>query len=212
MSALRGVGAALAARLERLGVRSLADLLFLLPLRYEDRTQLRPIATLAAGERAAVEGEVQLTDIVYRGRRQLLSRIADGSGLLTLRFFHFSASQQANLARGTRVRCFGEVRRGPAGLEMVHPEYRRLFGERAALEETLTPIYPSTEGVTQGRLRALIAEALRGAALARLPELVPPAALPPGLPTLQQALKWKKRSVNSPEPSAMRLRSWRRPR
>ena len=189
MTALRGVGAALAARLERLGVTRLSDLLFLLPLRYEDRTQLADIGTLKPGARSAVEGEVQLTEIAYRGRRQLLSRISDGSGMLTLRFFHFSSSQQANLARGTRVRCFGEVRRGPLGLEMVHPEYRRLFAQHAPLEETLTPIYPSTEGVPQGRLRALIGEALREAGRAGLPDLLSaPVGLPAGLPSLQQAL------------------------
>ena len=78
-------------------------------------------------------------------------------GVLTLRFFYFSGSQQPGLACGTRLRCFGEVRRGPQGLEIVHPEYRRARGEEAPPEETLTPIYPLTEGVPQGRLRALIA-------------------------------------------------------
>ncbi|MBV8910420.1 MAG: ATP-dependent DNA helicase RecG, partial [Gammaproteobacteria bacterium] len=159
--ALRGVGAALAGRLAKLGVRRVADLLFLLPLRYEDRTQLIAIGALVPGARAAVEGEIQLTEVAYRGRRQLVTRIADGTGHLTLRFFHFSASQQQTLARGTRLRCFGEVRRGPLGLEMVHPEYRRVLDERVPLEHTLTPIYPLTEGVPQGRLRALIGEALR---------------------------------------------------
>jgi ATP-dependent DNA helicase RecG len=191
VTTLRGVGAALAERLARLGVTRVADLLFLLPLRYEDRTQLQTLGSLTPGMRAAVEGEVQLTEIAYRGRRQLLSRISDGSGMLTLRFFHFTASQQANLARGTRLRCFGEVRRGPLGFEMVHPEYRRVFAERAALEETLTPVYPATEGVTQGRLRALIAAALRKAAGARLPDTLPACAqLPPGLPSLQEALAY----------------------
>src|SRR5579872_2863424 len=142
VTALRGVGAALAERLARLGVVRVADLLFVLPLRYEDRTRVVPLGTLAPGTRAAVEGEVQLTEVVYRGRRQLLTRISDGSGMLTLRFFHFSGSQQANLARGTRLRAFGEVRRGPLGLEMVHPEYRRLSAAATPLEETLTPIYP----------------------------------------------------------------------
>ncbi|HXI66390.1 MAG TPA: hypothetical protein VNH41_00500, partial [Steroidobacteraceae bacterium] len=104
VTALRGVGAALAQRLSKLGVTRVADLLFLLPLRYEDRTQITPIGSLLPGTRAAVEGEIQLTEIAYRGRRQLLSRISDGSGMLTLRFFHFSASQQHNLARGTRLR------------------------------------------------------------------------------------------------------------
>jgi ATP-dependent DNA helicase RecG len=191
VTALRGVGAALAARLGRLGVSRVSDLLFLLPLRYEDRTRLAPIGTLLPGMRAAVEGEIQLSEVAYRGRRQLLTRISDGSGMLTLRFFYFSASQQHNLARGTRLRCFGEVRRGPLGLEMVHPEYRRLFGEAAPLEETLTPIYPLTEGIPQGRLRALIGAALRELGAFGLTDWVPAGVgLPPHLPSLQQALAY----------------------
>ncbi|HEX4649392.1 MAG TPA: ATP-dependent DNA helicase RecG [Steroidobacteraceae bacterium] len=190
VTSLRGVGAALAGRLAHLGVQRVSDLLFVLPLRYEDRTQLSHIGSLVPGIRAGVEGEIQLTEIVYRGRRQLVSRVSDGSGMLTLRFFHFSATQQEGLARGTRLRCFGEVRRGPLGLEMVHPEYRRLLGAAPPpLEETLTPIYPLTEGVPQGRLRALVQEALRELERARLRDWLPAtAALPPGLPSLWQAL------------------------
>jgi len=191
VTALRGVGAALAERLARLHVSKVADLLFVLPLRYEDRTHVVAIGALTPGTRAAVEGEVQLTEVAYRGRRQLLCRISDGSGMLTLRFFYFSASQQHNLARGTRVRCFGEVRRGPLGLEIVHPEYRRLTHEAAPLEETLTPIYPLTEGVPQGRLRALVAEALREIERAPLRDFLPQAAgLPPGFPSLPEALDY----------------------
>jgi ATP-dependent DNA helicase RecG len=191
VSALRGVGAALAERLARLNVTRVADLLFVLPLRYEDRTHVAAIGALTPGARAAVEGEIQLTEVAYRGRRQLLCRISDGSGMLTLRFFYFSASQQANLARGTRLRCFAEVRRGPLGLEMVHPEYRRLTAVAAPLEETLTPIYPLTEGVPQGRLRALIAEALRELERAPLRDFIPPeAGLPAGLPSLPEALNY----------------------
>jgi len=189
VTALRGVGAALAARLARLGVRRVSDLLFLLPLRYEDRTRLVPIGTLTPGTRAVLEGEIQLTEVAYRGRRQLLCRLSDGSGMLTLRFFHFSTSQQSNLARGTRLRCFGEVRRGPLGLEMVHPEYRRLLAGAAPLEDTLTPIYPLTEGVPQGRLRALIQQALRDLERSGITDFLSSAeGLPPGLPSLQQAL------------------------
>ena len=133
------------------------------PSRYEDRTQISEIGALRAGSRAVVEGEIQLTEVAYRRRRQLLCRITDGTGSLTLRFFYFSGAQQANLARGTRIRCFGEVRRGPLGLEIVHPEYRRIASsgaEAAQLEEVLTPIYPTTEGVPQARLRSLIELAL----------------------------------------------------
>jgi len=190
VTSLRGVGAALAERLARLGVRRVADLLFLLPLRYEDRTRVTAIGALTPGVRAAVEGEVQLTEVAYRRRRQLLTRISDGSGFLTLRFFYFSGSQQQGLARGTRLRCFGEVRRGPLGLEMVHPEYRRFAAGPAPLEETLTPIYPLTEGVPQGRLRALIGQALDEIARTGLTDLIPAhAGLPAGLPTLYEALE-----------------------
>jgi ATP-dependent DNA helicase RecG len=166
VTAMRGVGSALAERLSRLGVTQVQDLLFILPLRYEDRTYVASIGELVPGARMAVEGEVMLTEVAFRRRRQLLCRISDGSGFLTLRFFYFSAAQEKGLARGTRIRCFGEVRRGPLGLEIVHPEYRRVtaapsFDEEAEpLEETLTPIYPLTEGVAQGRLRALVTQAL----------------------------------------------------
>ncbi len=160
VTALRGVGPALADTLARLGLYTVQDLLFHLPLRYEDRTRVSPIGALRAGERAVVEGEIQLTEVAFRGRRVLMSRIADGSGFLTLRFFHFSAAQQAALTRGTRLRCFGEVRAGPAGPEMVHPEYRRTQPDTPPAAEGLTPIYPATEGVQQGRLRQLTALAL----------------------------------------------------
>jgi ATP-dependent DNA helicase RecG len=200
VTTLRGVGAALAARLARLGVTSVADLLFLLPLRYEDRTRVTAVGALTPGVRATVEGEVQLTEVAYRRRRQLLTRISDGSGFLTLRFFYFSGSQQQGLARGTRLRAFGEVRRGPLGLEMVHPEYRRLAAEPAPLEETLTPIYPLTEGVPQGRLRALIGQALDEVARTGLADLIPPrAGLPGGLPTLTEALAYLHRPPREAE-------------
>ncbi len=138
----------------------------------------------------AVEGEVQLTEVTFRRRRQLLCRISDGSGFLTLRFFYFSGAQQSALARGTRLRCFGEIRRGPLGLEIVHPEYRRVT-EVVALEETLTPIYPGTEGVAQGRIRALVNEALRELGRATVRDWVPPQVLEPlGLPALKDALEY----------------------
>jgi ATP-dependent DNA helicase RecG len=160
VTSLRGVGPALADSLARLGLYTVQDLLFHLPQRYEDRTRVSAIGSLRAGERAVVEGEIQLTEVAFRGRRVLLSRIADGSGFLTLRFFHFSGSQQVALARGTRLRCFGEVRAGPSGLEIVHPEYRRTQADAPPAAEGLTPIYPTTEGIQQGRLRQLTTLAL----------------------------------------------------
>jgi ATP-dependent DNA helicase RecG len=160
VTSLRGVGAALAERLAKLGITRVQDLLFLLPTRYEDRTRIVPLGALKPGEHAVVEGEIQLTEVTYRRRRQLLCRISDGSGFLTLRFFYFTTVQHNAMARGLRLRCYGEVRRGPLGLEMVHPEYRRANPDQEALAESLTPMYPATEGLTQPRLRMLIAQAL----------------------------------------------------
>ncbi len=191
VTALRGVGSALAERLRRLGVAQVQDLLFVLPRTYEDRTRTTPIGALLPGMRAVIEGEVQLTEVTFRRRRQLLSRLADGSGHVTLRFFHFSGKQQQGLVRGARLRCHGEVRRGPLGLEIVHPEYRHIGPDTEALEDTLTPIYPMTEGVTQGRLRALIAQALGELRSAGVREWLPTPILESlHLPPLGRALEY----------------------
>jgi len=185
------VSSALAPKLARLGVEQPQDILFVLPLRYEDRTRVVPIGALQPGMRAVVEGEVLLAEIVFRRRRTLLVRLADGSGSLTLRFFYFSNAQREGLARGTRLRCHGEVRRGPLGLEIVHPEYRRIVGLGEPLPQTLTPIYPATEGLTQGRLRALVDRALQTLATSGVAELLPESLLErTGLPTLCAALQF----------------------
>ena len=185
---LSGVGPALAARLERLGVRRVQDLAFLLPLRYEDRTRVVPIGAVQPGQRAVIEGEVLLTEVVRRRRPMLVVAFGDATGMLTLRFFHFNARQHQSLSRGARLRCFGEVRAGQRGPEMVHPEYQSL--EDAPQEEhpALTPIYPGTEGLHQARIRQLVRRAL--AAMPGGPqELLPPSALAGrGLPSLQEAL------------------------
>jgi ATP-dependent DNA helicase RecG len=197
---LRGVGPALAATLDRLGLRTVQDVLFHLPLRYEDRTRVVPIGTLRAGDRAVIEGEIQLAEVAFRRRRALLCRIADGSGFLTLRFFHFSAAQQEGLVRGTRLRCFGEVRPGPAGLEIVHPEYRKILpGVAETIGDSLTPVYPTTEGVQQGRMRALTALALAQLQGGGLRDWVTPDVLDTvGLPSLEEALRY----VHRPPPEA----------
>ena len=190
VTVLRGVGDTLAVRLRALGVQTTEDLLFLLPLRYEDRTRVVPLGELRPGQRAAVEGEVLLTDIVFRGRRQMLCKITDGSGFLTLRFFYFTAQQQNGLARGARIRCFGEARRGPNGLEIVHPEYRKIDPTAPlAPNEHLTPIYPGTEGVTQGRLRMLVGMALDQTGAGDIEDWLPPSILADShLPSLRDAL------------------------
>ena len=200
VTSLRGVGEALAARLEKLNVATVQDLLFLLPLRYEDRTQVVPMGALSIGDRVVVEGEVQLTEVAFRGRRQLLCRISDGSGSLTLRFFHFSSAQQQALTRGVRIRCYGEIRRSPAGFEIVHPEYRRVGGDSVnAVEEVLTPIYPLTEGVQQGRLRQLTTLALNEFAGRKLQDWLPPdIASELDMPSLREALEY----MHRPPPDA----------
>jgi ATP-dependent DNA helicase RecG len=197
---LRGVGESLAGKLANLGVTTIQDLLFLLPLRYEDRTRVVPIGSVSVGERAVVEGDVLLSEVAFRGRRQLLCRIADGSGAVTLRFFHFSSAQQQALARGVRVRCFGEIRRGPGGNEIIHPEYRRILTDGVAPpEEALTPIYPLTEGVQQGRLRQLTATAMREFADRPVCDWLPEAIVEElRLPSLREALDY----LHRPPPDA----------
>ena len=211
VTVLRGVGDTLARKLHALGVETTEDLLFLLPLRYEDRTRVVPLGELLPGQRAAVEGDVLLTEVAFRGRRQMLCRIADGSGFLTLRFFYFTAQQQTGLSRGIRIRCFGEARRGPQGLEMVHPEYRRVDSTAAkSAEDHLTPIYPATEGVTQGRLRMLVGLALDGTAAGELDDWLPAALLADSrLPSLREALVY----VHKPPADAPveQLLEWRHP-
>ena len=192
LTALTGVGPALAERLGRLGLERVEDLLFLLPLRYEDRTRLVRLGALEPGQRSLVTGEVLLAETTFRGRRNLLVRIGDGSGQLTLRFFHFSRQQQAQFQPGVRLTCYGEARKGRAGLEMIHPEYRVLRGAAdAAVGDRLTPIYPATEGLQQGRLRKLTDQAL--ALMRRQPpeELLPDTIRNElGLPSLADAIAY----------------------
>jgi ATP-dependent DNA helicase RecG len=199
LTALKGVGSRLAGRLERLGLRTVEDVLFHLPFRYQDRTRIVPLGSLRPGREALVRGRVDLSEVAYGRRRSLLSRISDGTGVLTLRFFHFSGAQQANLSRGRWVRCYGEARRGASTLEMIHPEYDLLEGdEPPAAEEHLTPVYPTTEGLHQLGIRRLVQQAVERD-LDDLPELVPEDVLSElGLPGLRDALRY----VHRPPPGA----------
>lgn len=157
---LRGVGETLAERLARLDLHRVQDLLFHLPLRYEDRTRLTPIGSLRPGRSAVIEGTILAADVVFGRRRSFLCRVQDGSGTLSLRLFHFSPAQRAQLAPGTRVRCYGEARSGATGLELYHPEYRVIGAAAPPLADRLTPVYPVTDGVSQQRIRSLIGQAL----------------------------------------------------
>jgi len=176
ITSLPGIGPAVATSFDRLGLHTLQDLWFHLPLRYEDRTQITAIRDLRAGETAQVEARIEAIESGFRYRPQLRIAVTDDSQqTLVLRFFHFNRAQVNQLGVGARLRCFGEVRHGSHGLEMVHPEYRRVTDDGAGVvDDRLTPIYPTTEGLGQKRLGGAIR-----AALTRLPpdaalELIPP--------------------------------------
>ncbi len=174
LTVIKGVGAAQAEKLTRLGLENLQDLLFHLPLRYQDRTRITPIGALRPGQDAVLEGFVAGADVLMGRRRSLLVRLQDGSGTLSLRFYHFSTAQKNAFARGARVRCYGEVRPGASGLEIYHPEYRVLEeDEPLPVAQTLTPIYPATEGVSQARLRQLADAALSRLTDNTLPDWLP---------------------------------------
>ncbi|WP_455920799.1 ATP-dependent DNA helicase RecG [Pseudomonas putida] len=174
VTALKGIGEAMAEKLTKVGLENLQDVLFHLPLRYQDRTRVVPIGALRPGQDAVIEGVVSGADVAMGKRRSLLVRLGDGTGSLSLRFYHFSNAQKEALKRGTHLRCYGEARPGASGLEIYHPEYRALTGdEPVPVEQTLTPIYPTTEGLTQARLRQLSQQALALLGPRSLPDWLP---------------------------------------
>ena len=157
---LKGVGPALEKKLAAIGITSIQDLLFHLPLRYEDRTRITLAARAQIGEYMQFEGEVTSCDLQFGKRRSLRCSLRDSSGSMTLRFFHFSAAQKDSLAVGTQLRVYGEVKHGRAGFELFHPEYKPLSQASQEVSDTLTPIYPTTEGLMQPRLRSIIGQAV----------------------------------------------------
>ncbi|HEY9133816.1 MAG TPA: ATP-dependent DNA helicase RecG [Dyella sp.] len=175
LSTLSGVGPALVQTLARLGLERVQDLWFHLPLRYEDRTHLTAIGDLLVGDRAQTVGYVDAVEHTFRGRPQLKVTLRDEADhILVLRFFHFHRAQVEQLKRGTRLLCYGEVRRVGYNLEMIHPQYQRIEGDDVpVLEDRLSPVYPTTEGLGPKRLAGVI-----GKSLALLPstaelELIP---------------------------------------
>ncbi|EIR4400248.1 DEAD/DEAH box helicase, partial [Salmonella enterica] len=197
LNSLTGVGAAQSSKLAKIGLHTVQDLLLHLPLRYEDRTHLYPIGELLPGIYATVEGEVLNCNITFGGRRMMTCQISDGSGILTMRFFNFNAAMKNSLATGRRVLAYGEAKRGKYGAEMIHPEYR-LQGDLSTpeLQETLTPVYPTTEGVKQATLRKLTDQALELLDTCAIAELLPP-ELAQGMMSLPEAL----RTLHRPPPT-----------
>ena len=197
LNTLSGVGVSQAAKLAKLGLTTVQDLLLHLPIRYEDHTKLYTINDLLPGIYATVEGEVLHSDISFGRRRMLTCQISDGTGVLTLRFFNFNAGMKNGLAPGRRVTAYGEIKRGQRGAEIIHPEYK-IQGEksRTALQETLTPVYSTTEGVRQTTLRSLTDQALELLDTCAIAELLPP-ELSQGLISLPDAL----RTLHRPPPN-----------
>ncbi len=198
VTSLKGVGAKVAEKLAKIGIEQVQDLLFHLPLRYQDRTRLMPIGSLRLQQECLIEGTINLSQIKFGRRRSLLCHLSDGTGSIVLRFFHFSKSQQQQLAKGLRIRCFGEVRNGPSSLEMVHPEYQVIKDDGiVAVDSELTPIYPTTEGLHQLSLRKLIKQALASLKQGNLLELIPVQHQPSDI-SLTEAIDY----VHQPPPDA----------
>lgn len=176
---LKGVGPKVAERFARLGIYTYQDLLFHLPLHYQDRTQVYPVGRLNQGEKALVELTVYHVEVVAARRKMLLCRCYDQSGWLTLCFFHYSNAQKRQFENNNqKLRCFGELKLGPYGREMIHPEYYWLNPNNPpSLPNTLTPVYPTTEGLGQYQWRrainqvmSILADEEHGLAL---PEILP---------------------------------------
>ena len=197
LTSLTGVGAKVAEKLAKVGLNSVQDLLFHLPLRYEDRTRLYPIVKLHAGLWAAVQGKVMSVDTVFGKRKMLAVKISDGNGTITLRFFNFTAAIKNNFVEGKTVHAYGEIKRGGYGLEIVHPDYKfHTAHQQPDAEQNLTPVYPTTEGLRQITLRNLTDQALELLDKAAVQEL-----LPSGLYDNQITLAHALHTIHRPPPS-----------
>ena len=162
VASLKGVGDKLAATLAKLGLNSIQDLLFHLPSRYADRTRIAEMVELQSLQPAVIQGAITSSRVVFGKKRSLVVNLADDTGQVVLRFYFFTATQQKLLAEGNCLRCYGEPRPGALGLEMYHPEYQAVesLDDIEGLENTLTPVYPLTDGLSQKRLRSLMLQAL----------------------------------------------------
>ncbi|BBF65575.1 ATP-dependent DNA helicase RecG [Acidithiobacillus sp. 'AMD consortium'] len=186
VSALRGVGPALVSRLQHMDLWRVQDVLFHLPSRYQDRRHIASMATLQAGQERAILGEIVRVDHQRGGREQWLVTVSDGSGCLQIRLFHMALALRAQWQVGRRLWCFGELRGGFHGLEMIHPEWQMADVPQFQAPHHLTPFYPSSEGITQAQWRRWIAHALT--LLDQLPDYLEN-RLPPQWPGLREGLR-----------------------
>lgn len=180
--------------LNKLGIRDVHGLLLHLPLRYVDETHISEVRELRLGEQAQVEGEIIHLEVSYKPRKSLIARLSDGTGDLFLRFLNFYPSQIAALKEGTRIRALGEVRHGYFGYEMVHPQTRAVR-ETTAVKQTLTPVYPTTAGLSQPSIRKWVSWALMHGDLS---EILPQATYAKDTPSFQASLQY----LHNPPPEA----------
>ncbi len=169
---LQGVGTASAALLEKLNIFTTDDLLFHLPRDYEDRSTIIPMNQLVVGRSYLLEGTVSSIDFPPGKRKSMAVLLEDDFGKVTLRFYHIYKALTDKMRSGNRLRVFGEVRVGARGLELYHPEIQQINAQTALPKTRLTAIYPSTEGLTQAKLREYVRQALEQHS-ENLPELLP---------------------------------------
>ncbi|MCW8348040.1 ATP-dependent DNA helicase RecG [Vibrio sp. ZSDZ65] len=197
LTSLNGVGAKVAEKLAKVGLHNVQDLLFHLPHRYEDRTRIYPIVKLHAGLWGSVQGKIMSSDVSFGRKKMLTVKVSDGNGTITLRFFNFTAAMKNNFADGKVIVAYGEVKRGHLGLEIIHPDYKFQTSDRSpALEQTLTPVYPTTDGLRQLTLRSLTDQALELMDKSAVDEL-----LPSGLYNQQITLTQALHTIHRPPPS-----------
>ena len=158
---LKGVGPKGESSLNNLGIFSISDAAFHLPFRYEDRSYITPITDASYQTPVLIEGEIMKSTVVFRGRRMLFSEIYDGTGKLTMRMFNFAMAQHKALEKGKMIRCYGTITPGPNGKQMIHPQYQVFEKEDSIeIEKNLTPIYPTTSGLQQNKLKKIIENSL----------------------------------------------------
>jgi len=185
---LKGVGEKMAQKLVKLGLHTIEDLLFHLPSRYEDRTKLYSLNQITPGDHVSFIATIENCEITHGRRSMMVCHVYDDFGRATLRFFNFSASQKNAMQSGRLIRCFGEVKLGNRGFEIVHPEYKIVSShEPIELAQTLTPVYPTTEGVKQLTLRNIAYQAIDYLQRFEITDLLPP-NLYPGQVSLKDAL------------------------
>ena len=162
IQSLKGVGPKSASLLNNLGIFTIPDAVMHLPFRYEDRSFITPIGEANYQAPVLIEGEIMKSSVVFRGRRMLFTEIYDGTGKLTMRMFNFAMAQHKALEEGKMIRCYGNITPGPNGKQMIHPQYQVFEKDvEIEIEENLTPIYPTTSGLQQNKLKKIIEDSLR---------------------------------------------------